>query len=621
MSQTMIPALSDSPLLTLSVGTLPASKPGMMLDANPFASHLARMSGPETAISGPGPIDAPAVAGPEGGFALALVQGLVPATPVAAASATLAEVLQPAETIATFADVPELPEDASTSQVIEALMGGAAAASAQAQIAPATVVAPPPVQVISPATSAPVAPDVSETMAADGVAAEPHAVRPRRPARPDGQSVLAGDPVPVAAPMIAPAAQPPLRPEAYAPDTGNRRAAISAMPAPATSSPEGAVIEAHGTGSSDILAGAASADAPDGVTHLPAPRSAQTGQFDAGEVTAQPARPADSSAPAAPTPAARSAEATRPARTEAPGTTLPVSGGPAAESPASGPAAVAEPVGTAGSPATPQPAAWVPAAIMASLDPAATSVRAAALRSIAPAAGQRSVQPALHTARPVQVPGALLDGVDPAAKPALDRLVAASGLDTVAALPAESVPPSWAAALNAIISPAANASQGLVASAPTGNGPTGHLETLAFDAGFIGNVETQIASVAGGGQMVRMQIMPEHLGRIDIEMLAGPERDQIRITTEHDAVRDTLIQSQVRLEQDLRSNSHRVADVTVELRQQSAGAQGGSAQQQRGQAGPETAGARDAAQRQAAADTTADSKSAQRRPRDNVRYA
>jgi flagellar hook-length control protein FliK len=121
--------------------------------------------------------------------------------------------------------------------------------------------------------------------------------------------------------------------------------------------------------------------------------------------------------------------------------------------------------------------------------------------------------------------------------------------------------------------------------------------------------------------MVRMQIMPEHLGRIDIEMLAGPERDHVRIVTEHNAVRDTLVHSQVRLEQDLRNQGQRNTEVTVELRQQSPGTQGGSAQQQRGQSGQDTGPGRDAIARQTASDTTAQSSTAQRRPRGDVRYA
>ncbi|MBA3998937.1 MAG: hypothetical protein C0466_17490, partial [Candidatus Accumulibacter sp.] len=181
----------------------------------------------------------------------------------------------------------------------------------------------------------------------------------------------------------------------------------------------------------------------------------------------------------------------------------------------------------------------------------------------------------------------------------------------------EAVPPAWAAALNAV-----NAQTQPVtgAAAPQAAAQTQlPVHNLAFDAGFVVGIESQIAKLVDGGQMVKIQVMPEHLGRIDIEMLAGPERDQVRIVTEHDAVRDTLVSSQHRLEQDLRSNGQRNTEVTVELRQQSPGTQNGSAQQQqqRGQSGAESASARDAAQRQPSAEQTSDANPAPRRPRGN----
>ncbi|MFC3309520.1 flagellar hook-length control protein FliK [Blastomonas aquatica] len=234
---------------------------------------------------------------------------------------------------------------------------------------------------------------------------------------------------------------------------------------------------------------------------------------------------------------------------------------------------------------------------------------------------QRAVQSASQTARPAQALGALLDLADPVAESAPPTPV----LETIAPKPVDAVPPSWAAALNAVGSAGAgNTAQGLTAPVTTGSAPGAQLETLAFDSSFVGNIETQIARVAGGGQMVRMQMSPEHLGRIDIEMLAGPIRDQVRIVTEHDAVRDTLVQSQIRLEQDLRNNGNRNTDVTVELRQQSAGTStgmGGGSAQQRGQSGSDAGLTRDGNQRQAATDMTEESKTVLRRLSDNVRYA
>jgi flagellar hook-length control protein FliK len=258
------------------------------------------------------------------------------------------------------------------------------------------------------------------------------------------------------------------------------------------------------------------------------------------------------------------------------------------------------------------PAAAAAVAQSAQIQPAGQPPRAAS-----PA--QRAIEAASQAARPAQSLGALLGLDDPTAQPVSPvrhAMMPAAGS-------AETVPPSWAAALNAVVPPATGQSlQELAAPLATGAAEAAPLETLMFDADFIGSVETQIARVIGGGQMVRMQISPEHLGRIDIEMLAGPERDHVRITTEHDAVRDTLIQSQVRLEQDLRNTNQRTADVTVELRQQSPGTQGGSPQQQqRGQSGQDAGSVRDALARQTAADAATDTTPAQRRLRGNVRYA
>jgi flagellar hook-length control protein FliK len=249
--------------------------------------------------------------------------------------------------------------------------------------------------------------------------------------------------------------------------------------------------------------------------------------------------------------------------------------------------------------------------------PALRTTAAGPRATFTPAA-RRVVDAAVQSARPAEALAAVFDRAD------LDIDPAASLARTDFAAPPmmEAIPPSWAAALNAVSSPSQQLA-GVAAPQASAQANATPMETLNFDAGFVANIETQIARVANGGQTVRMQIMPENLGRIDIEMLAGPERDQVRIVTEHDAVRDTLVSSQHRLEQDLRSNAQRPTEVTVELRQQSPGTQNGSAQQQqqRSQAGADTASARDAGQRQAAGDPAADAAPAARRPRGNVRYA
>ena len=84
MSQDMMQALSGSSLLSLSIGTLPAGKPGMTLDANPFASQLALMTGSDAAVAGMAPPVAASQAEGEGAFAAALAdigEGAPAATP------------------------------------------------------------------------------------------------------------------------------------------------------------------------------------------------------------------------------------------------------------------------------------------------------------------------------------------------------------------------------------------------------------------------------------------------------------------------------------------------------------------------------------------------------------
>lgn len=249
---------------------------------------------------------------------------------------------------------------------------------------------------------------------------------------------------------------------------------------------------------------------------------------------------------------------------------------------------------------------------------AAPASRTNATRAPISAPARRMVEGAVQSPRPAEALSALFDLADPGIQPAISSLNAEQGVGPSI----EAVPPAWAAALNAV-SP--QVQQPATVGAPLGaaNPAQVPVHNLAFDAGFVAGIESQIARLADGGQMVKIQVMPEHLGRIDIEMLAGPERDQVRIVTEHDAVRDTLVSSQHRLEQDLRANGQRNAEVTVELRQQSPGTQNGSAQQQqqRGQSGAESASARDAAQRANTSDGQADTAPAPRRPRGNVRYA
>lgn len=709
MSGDMMQTLSGSSLLSLSFGTLPAVKAGMNLDANPFASQLALMTGPEAAF-GSGVLPAATVG--EGEFALALAE--VVAAPVAArasdaqllavdpvlakpigaavaaprtAPLSNAEISKLPNVVADADIVAALPADATPSQIIEAVMNGTVAkpvATAQAQPVavdadvPAAPTQPAPRAVIT-APKAPMPPVIadmqklrpqpmSDVEAAADVIVQPEVAvdvaavvdqpvndasdaRVRRPAKEATPDVAIADPA-IIAPVVTPVTVPTAAaPKEFAPDSGTTRVAVSAKTAPITA-PVGNDIAATAPGAYAAVDTATPTSMPAAPqTPVPAAPAAEPAvPVQVAQPTgarAEPVRLA-ASAPAVASPQASTRDIAPPIdvpKAASPGTVEAIASAPDATTPAavapatpaiSASAAVSTPAGPTtpanvigGTPATPAipatvttsaPAAPVISANIsaaASVAPQPARAAAPAVRSVAGVPSQRAVQAAVQSPQPAQALAALFNLGDGAADPfPVEGMTEASVAPRI-----EAVQPSWVAALNAVTSPVTSPAVQALTAPAAATAAQAPLETLAFDAAFIGNVETQISRVMGGGQMVRMQIMPEHLGRIDIEMLAGPDRDQVRLVTEHDAVRDTLVQSQVRLEQDLRQNGQRHADVTVELRQQSAGTQGGSTQQQRGQAGSEGSAQRDAAQRQNAGTASDTPTPAQRRPRGNVRYA
>jgi flagellar hook-length control protein FliK len=772
MSQDMMQALSGSSLLSLSIGTLPAVKPGMNLDANPFASQLALMTGMDGSVAGMIAPVAVAQGAGEGAFATTLADLGEPA-PVAPPSGepvrvTLPEAPRPAVALQAPVIVA-LPEEASTSQLIEAALSGAATITKapRAHDLPHTA---PTVTLPMEGTEAAALPEKASSQPALTVQPLPHAsevphlrnliradapmpiraqiqaeaetgadiAAPATPVavhlREHGESAdkpVAGETMPLQAPVIAVAPAAP-RPEAPVTDletTGIAADASLEAPrhaaAPKVADQPKAVPVAHSAAAPQVAATplqptnkAAAIVSPQIQSAQPMVDPAIAAQpqlaaslvapnVEASPVTpsadiAQPEPVASAGARPDPTqqaPHVRKAKIMRetvepvqshgpdapivqPIATAAAAPAAPVAAEPAAiaatspaapqrtvtdRAPVSAPVSHAEPgaapiaprsleapvaAGAAQPPAeaapvvgeTPAAGDGAPAAApieprqqptapqvtvpTATAPDASRVAQAAPMPMVAPAQPQatrpqtstpvrRTLEAVVPTPRSADLRSAMMERAEMSIESATSSLAAEPAAPTVT----EAVPPAWAAALNAVNAPVQQASGSVAPQAAAQAQLPVH--NLAFDAGFVAGIESQIAKLADGGQMVKIQVMPEHLGRIDIEMLAGPDRDQVRIVTEHDAVRDTLVSSQHRLEQDLRSNGQRNAEVTVELRQQSPGTQNGSAQQQqqRGQSGAESASARDAAQRQPSADQTSDANPAPRRPRGNVRYA
>jgi len=772
MSQDMMQALSGSSLLSLSIGTLPAVKPGMNLDANPFASQLALMTGMDGSVAGMIAPVAVAQGAGEGAFATTLADLGEPA-PVAPPSGepvrvTLPEAPRPAVALQAPVIVA-LPEEASTSQLIEAALSGAATITKapRAHDLPHTA---PTVTLPMEGTEAAALPEKASSQPALTVQPLPHAsevphlrnliradapmpiraqiqaeaetgadiAAPATPVavhlREHGESAdkpVAGETMPLQAPVIAVAPAAP-RPEAPVTDletTGIAADASLEAPrhaaAPKVADQPKAVPVAHSAAAPQVAATplqptnkAAAIVSPQIQSAQPMVDPAIAAQpqlaaslvapnVEASPVTpsadiAQPEPVASAGARPDPTqqaPHVRKAKIMRetvepvqshgpdapivqPIATAAAAPAAPVAAEPAAiaatspaapqrtvtdRAPVSAPvshaepgaapiaprsleapvaAVAAQPLAEAAPVVGETPAAGDGAPAAAPIEPrqqptapqvtvptatapdASRVAQAAPMPMVAPAQPQatrpqtstpvrRTLEAVVPTPRSADLRSAMMERAEMSIESATSSLAAEPAAPTVT----EAVPPAWAAALNAVNAPVQQASGSVAPQAAAQAQLPVH--NLAFDAGFVAGIESQIAKLADGGQMVKIQVMPEHLGRIDIEMLAGPDRDQVRIVTEHDAVRDTLVSSQHRLEQDLRSNGQRNAEVTVELRQQSPGTQNGSAQQQqqRGQSGAESASARDAAQRQPSADQTSDANPAPRRPRGNVRYA
>ncbi|MEP6338873.1 flagellar hook-length control protein FliK, partial [Parasphingorhabdus sp.] len=86
---------------------------------------------------------------------------------------------------------------------------------------------------------------------------------------------------------------------------------------------------------------------------------------------------------------------------------------------------------------------------------------------------------------------------------------------------------------------------------------------LEFDANFIDNLTREISNIAQAKGIARFALKPEHLGRIDVEIRGGEQGDDIKVTAETDAIRQLLVQSLSRLEQEIRLNGQKLAGVEI----------------------------------------------------------
>ena len=112
-------------------------------------------------------------------------------------------------------------------------------------------------------------------------------------------------------------------------------------------------------------------------------------------------------------------------------------------------------------------------------------------------------------------------------------------------------------------SPAASASGPKAASTMTQAGTMPADAVLEFDSAFIENLTREISLIANSKGIARFSLKPEHLGRIDVEIRGGERGDDIKLVAETESVKQFLIQSQSRLEQELRLHGQRLTDLDI----------------------------------------------------------
>ncbi|MEM8918310.1 MAG: flagellar hook-length control protein FliK [Pseudomonadota bacterium] len=86
---------------------------------------------------------------------------------------------------------------------------------------------------------------------------------------------------------------------------------------------------------------------------------------------------------------------------------------------------------------------------------------------------------------------------------------------------------------------------------------------LEFDSAFIANLTREISLITNSMGTARFSLKPEHLGRIDVEIRGGEQGDDIKLVAETESVKQFLIQSQSRLEQEIRLHGQKLTSLDI----------------------------------------------------------
>lgn len=272
----------------------------------------------------------------------------------------------------------------------------------------------------------------------------------------------------------------------------------------------------------------------------------------------------------------------------------------------------------AGKPAGAKPAIALPAAEGEAASEGETPVAAENM----PVAALLASAAAPADTRPAGKPAA---DMAPAAKPRRDDAPAlpataskvrggAPALPMLAALEPAAAKPAAEPSMTVLFAqPAAAATTALAAAAPVATIAERVLD-LSSDDAWIEQLAADIAATKSASGDISFRLMPRHLGRLDVSMMAGDEGVSVKLDTQHEATATIVTAAQTRLADDLRQQGVRVADTQVTCTPNETGRQ---SQQGQGRSGAQDAShlIETADDRAEARNETRDERSGERRGR------
>lgn len=161
----------------------------------------------------------------------------------------------------------------------------------------------------------------------------------------------------------------------------------------------------------------------------------------------------------------------------------------------------------------------------------------------------------------------------------------APALPMMAALEPAAPKPAAEPSMTVLFAQPATAATALAAAAPVATIAERTLD-LGSDDAWIEQLAADIAATKSASGDISFRLMPRHLGRLDVSMMAGDEGVSVKLDTQHEATATIVTAAQTRLADDLRQQGVRVADTQVTCTPNETGRQ---SQQGQGRSGAQDA--------------------------------